>query len=121
MSRLYVYHGKRHDTYYTVDRHNKYINLGHDLIEAKRQLLEMEGEAPQRGTIADYLEQLMAVRLKMVKAHKLAQSTWETNELEVIQLNKAFGQMDPAAVRPKHIWQYLHLYRGAENPVRANR
>ena len=31
MSRLYVYHGKRHDTYYTVDRHNKYINLGHDL------------------------------------------------------------------------------------------
>ena len=35
MSRLYVYHGKRHDTYYTVDRHNKYINLGHDLIEDK--------------------------------------------------------------------------------------
>lgn len=121
MARLYVYEGKRHDTYYTIDRNNKYINLGHDLLEAKRQLLEMEGRAPQRGTVEDYLEQLMAARLKMVKARKLAQSTWDTNELEVIQLNKAFGKMDPPAVRPKHVWQYLHQTRGAENPVRANR
>lgn len=121
MARLYVYEGKRHDTYYTVDRNNKYINLGHDLLEAKRQLLEMEGEAPQRGSVADYLDQLMVARLKLVKARKLAQSTYDTNELEVIQLKKAFGKMDPAAMKPKHVWQYLHVYRGAEHPVRANR
>ena len=121
MARLYVYEGKRHNTYFTIDRNNKYINLGRDLTEAKRQLLELEGEAPERGTIADYLEQLMAARLKLVKARKLAQSTYDSNELEVIQLNKAFGKMDPAAVRPMHIWKYLHVFRGAESPVRANR
>ena len=121
MSRLYVYEGKRHDTYYTVTRNNKYVNLGNDLLEAKRILLEMEGEAPERGTVADYLEQLMADRRKQVKAKKLSQETVDTNDLEVIQLNKAFGKMDPAKVKPKHIWLYLHTHRGAENPVRANR
>lgn len=121
MSRLYVYEGKRHKTYYTVDRNNKYINLGRDLIEAKRQLLELEGEAPERGTVADYLDQLMDARQKLVKAKKLAQSTYSSNELEIIQLNKAFGKMDPAAIRPMHVWKYLHVFRGAESPVRANR
>lgn len=121
MSRLYVYEGKRHNTYYTVDRNNKYINLGHDELEAKRKLLEMEGEEPERGTVADYLAQMMADRWRLVKARKLSAATVETNELEVDQLNKAFGKMDPAAVKPKHIWLYLHTHRGAENPVRANR
>lgn len=121
MSRLYVYEGKRHNTYYTIDRNNNRHNLGHDLIEAKRQLLEMDGEVPERGTIADYLDQLMAARLRLVKAGKLAQSSYDTNELEVIQLKKAFGKMDPTTIRPKHVWQYLHLYRGTESPVRANR
>jgi hypothetical protein len=121
MSRLYVYQGKRHDTYYTVDRNNKYINLGHDLLEAKRILLEMEGEVPERGTVAAYLDQLMADRRRLVKAKKLSEATVDTNELEVDQLKKAFGKMDPANVKPKHIWLYLHTHRGAENPVRANR
>lgn len=121
MARLYVYEGKRTTTYYTVDRNNKYINLGHDLYEAKRILLEMEGEAPERGTVAAYLEQLMADRTRLVKAKKLAQSTLDTNELEVVQLNRAFGKMDPAAIKPSHVWQYMHTHRGAENPVRANR
>ncbi|WP_412479872.1 hypothetical protein [Azonexus sp. IMCC34839] len=121
MARLYVYEGKRHKTYYTIDRNNKYINLGRDLPEAKRKLLELEDEAPARGTVADYLSQLMASRLKLVRSNKLAQSTYDSNELEIIQLNKAFGKMDPAAIRPTHIWKYLHEFRGSESPVRANR
>lgn len=121
MSRLYVYEGKRKNTYYTIDRHNKYINLGHDLREAKRQLLEMEGEAPEPGTVADHLDDLVAARWRLVRAGKLAASTVETNEGELFHLKKAFGKMKPPAVKPSHVWLYLHKYRGAESPVRANR
>lgn len=121
MSRLYVYEGKRTTTYYTVDRHNRYINLGKDLREAKRLLLEMEGEAPEPGTVADYLDDLIKARRKLAMARKLAASTVDTNEGEIVHLKDAFGKMRPEAVRPNHIWLYLHKYRGAESPVRANR
>lgn len=121
MSRLYVYEGKRKCTYYTIDRHNKYINLGHDLREAKKQLLELEGEAPEQGTVADHLDDLIATRRKLVRARKLSNRTLESNESEVIHLKKAFGKMRPESVKPPHIWLYLHKHRGAEAPVRANR
>lgn len=121
MSRLYVYEGKRKNTYYTIDRHNKYINLGHDLREAKKQLLELEGEAPEPGTIADHLDDLIATRKKLVRIRKLSARTVADNEAEVKHLKDAFGKMRPDAVKSPHIWQYLHKYRGAESPVRANR
>lgn len=121
MSRLYVYKGKRHNTYFTVDRRNKYINLGHDLKEAKQRLLEMEGEAPEPGTIADYLDDLLESRRRLVKKGKLSQGTIDTNEYEADQLKAAFGKMLPPALKPSHVWLYLHKYRGAESPVRANR
>lgn len=121
MSRLYVYEGKRTTTYYTIDRHNKYINLGHDLREAKKQLLELEGEAPEPGTIADHLDDLIKSRLKLVRTKKLSIRTVESNEAEVIHLKEAFGKMMPKALKPSHVWLYLHKYRGAESPVRANR
>lgn len=121
MSRLYVYEGKRKSTYYTIDRHNKYINLGHDLRQAKKQLLELEGEAPEPGTVADHLDDLIATRKKLVRAGKLSIRTVDDNESEVIHLKEAFGKMRPDAVKSPHIWLYLHKYRGAEAPVRANR
>ena len=40
--RLYVYKGKRQDTYYTITATNERMNLGHDLLTAKRKLLELE-------------------------------------------------------------------------------
>lgn len=121
MSRLYVYEGKRKNTYFTVDRFNRYINLGHDLKEAKRQLLEMDGDAPARGTIADYLDELLVSREKLVRSGKLSPRTIETNKEEAVHLKQAFGKMNPEALKPNHVWLYLHKYRGAESPVRANR
>jgi len=121
MSRLYVYEGKRKNTYYTINRHNNYVNLGHDLREAKKLLLEMEGEAPEAGTVADHLDDLIAARHKLVRAGKLASRTLESNQAEVIHLKDAFGKMRPEAVKSPHVWLYLHKYRGAESPVRANR
>ena len=40
--RLYAYKGKRQDTYYTITVTNERMNLGHDLLTAKRKLLELE-------------------------------------------------------------------------------
>lgn len=118
---IYIYQGKRTTTYYTIVD-NKRINLGHDLRQAKRKLLEMDGEQPGDGeTVADLLHDLMIVRKQMVAAGKLAQATYDTNIDEVQHLSKAFGQMDPTAVKPSHIWAYLHKYRGNESPIRANR
>lgn len=121
MTRLYVYEGKRKNTYYTVDRQNQYVNLGHDLREAKRLLLEMEGEEPESGSIAEYLDDLIAARRKLVRAGKLSSRTLEDNTAELVHLKDAFGKMRPDALKPAHVWLYLHKYRGAESPVRANR
>lgn len=121
MNRLYAYEGKRKTTYYTISRHNKYINLGSDLREAKRRLLEIEGEAPEPGTIADHLDDLIAARWRLVRAGKLSAETVTTNAGEVVHLKTAFGRMMPPAVKPAHIYLYLHKYRGVESPIRANR
>jgi len=121
MSRLYVYKGKRVTTYYTITPDNKRINLGHDIKAAKRQLLEMDGEQDTAGTVADHLDELMAERRRLVARGKLSADTIASNVLEIEELKRAFGKMAPAAMRPKHIWDYLHLHRGAEAPVRANR
>lgn len=121
MARLYVYRGKRQDTYYTITRANQRINLGHDLRAAKRQLLELDMEQPKAGTIAEHLADYMAERERLVKLGKLAPATLVSNRGEVVELNKAFGKMAALDVKPSHVWQYLHLYRGKESPIRANR
>lgn len=120
MSRLYVYRGKRVTTYYTITPDNKRVNLGHDLREAKRKLLELDGETTT-GTIADHLDDLMKERRRLVERGKLSRETLASNDLELVALKQAFGKMAPEALRPKHVWDYLHRFRGVEAPVRANR
>lgn len=121
VSRLYVYEGKRTTTYYTITPDNKRINLGHDKTEAKRKLLELDGEAAASDTVAGYLDELMTERRRLVEKKKLSAETLASNELEVVELKAFFGKMLPEAVRPKHVWGYLHKARGIEAPVRANR
>lgn len=120
MSRLYVYRGKRVTTYYTITPDNKRVNLGHDLREAKRKMLELDGEATT-GTIADHLDDLMKERRRLAERGKLSRETLASNDLELVALKQAFGKMAPEALRPKHVWDYLHRFRGVEAPVRANR
>lgn len=121
MARLYAYVGKRTTTYYTITPGNKRINLGHDLRAAKKRLLEIDGEIAAPGSVADLLDDLLKERKKKVASGKLAAATLASNELEVDQLKKAFGKMRPEDVKPSHVWAYLHKFRGAESPVRANR
>lgn len=121
MARLYAYKGKRTTTYYTITPDNRRINLGHDLREAKRKLLEIDGESVPTGTLATHLDDLLTERRKKVAAGKLSANTIETNDAEIEQLKKAFGKMQPEDLKPSHVWSYMHKFRGAESPVRANR
>lgn len=119
--RLYAYEGKRVTTYYTVTRENRRVNLGHDLAGAKRRLLEMEEGRPAAGTIGELIDDALAQLRRQVAAGKRAPRTLTDREAEAINLKAAFGRMPPAALEPQHVWAYLHRYRGAQAPTRANR
>jgi hypothetical protein len=120
MPGLYRKVGKRRTTYYTLAP--GYVGLGNDLSAARVKLIALEGNAPPiAGTIAAMLDDELDVRRRRVKQGKLAASTLLGNEMEAEQLKKPFGKMRPQDLRKKHVYDYLHKYRGAESPVRANR
>ena len=113
--RMYQYRGKKTVTYYTITPSNERINLGHDLIEAKKRLIELEDGRPVAGTIGDLIDRYM----KEV-APKKAPQTYKGNIAEAEKLLSVFGKMKPQDLRPMHVAKYLDL-RGKVAPVRANR
>lgn len=113
--RLYVYEGKRRATYYTITAANKRINLGHDPLEAKRKLLDLEAGRPVAGSIAELFDRYMPE----VSAKK-APATHKDEKASKVFLVKVFGKMRPQDIRPVHIAKYLDE-RGKTAPVRANR
>lgn len=119
--RLYEYKGKRKATYYTVTADNKYLNLGHDLIAAKRKLLELEEGRSIAGTIGEMVDDYLKLLERKVASGKRTQRTYDDRETEAANLKRAFGKMRPETLLPKHVFDYLHKYRGREAPVRANR
>lgn len=119
--RMYAYAGKKHTTYYTITAGNERINLGHDLLAAKRKLLELEEGRSIAGTIGELLDDYLNEVKAKVEAGKRSPLTLRDNEAEIVQLKKAFGGMQPKDLQPSHVWSYLHKFRGKEAPVRANR
>lgn len=117
---MYQYAGKRKTTYYTLIK-NERINLGHDLYEAKRKLLDLQEGRSVAGSIGEMLDDYLKTIKKKVENGKRTQRTLDDREVEVANLKKAFGRMKPTHLLPKHVWDYLHKYRGEEAPVRANR
>lgn len=118
---MYEYKGKHRSTYYTITHDNKRVNLGHDLLMAKRKLLELEESRPMTGTIGYLLDDYLKEVQRLVSAGKRSASTLQTNELEVKNLKEAFGRMKPIDLQPNHVWVYLHKARGIKAPIRANR
>jgi integrase len=98
--RLYVYHGKRRDTYVTVTPEGKYVNIGHTRAEAEERLREQT--VVEKGTIAAYFATFMTARKGTVAA-----STYKGNELEKENLCRIFGKFKPAHIRPMHVAQYM--------------
>jgi hypothetical protein len=120
MPGLYRKVGKKVTTYYTITTAGVYMGLGNDLAKARAALTD-DGAPAAPGSIGEMLDTELKVRKKRLAKGKLAQSTYDGNELEVVQLKKPFGKMRPEDLRKKHVYDYLHTYRGADAPVRANR
>jgi hypothetical protein len=121
MARLYEYKGKRLTSYYTITPANERIHLGYDLRDAKRKLMEMDGEVPPSEHLEYHLREFLKERAAKVARGKLSVRTYSDNEAEAENLILAFGKMMPEDLKPKHIWHYLHKARGAKAPIRANR
>lgn len=113
--RMYLYRGKRKTTYYTITADNERINLGHDLTEAKRKLLEIEEGRPVAGTIGELIVRYMAE-----VSPKKAPRTHKDEIASAKLLADVFGKMNPSDLRPVHVAKYLDM-RGKTAPVRANR
>lgn len=119
--RLYAYKGKRQDTYYTITATNERMNLGHDLLTAKRKLLELEEGRSIAGTIGELLDDYLKEVGEQVQRGKRSARTLQDNEAEIVNLKKAYGTMQPKDLQPHQVWAYLHKFRGKVAPVRANR
>lgn len=113
--RMYIYNGKRKTTYYTITPANERINLGHDMGEAKRKLLELDEGRPVAGTISE----LIARYMREISPKK-APRTHKDEIASAKLLNDVFGKMNPADLRPVHVAKYLDM-RGQKAPIRANR
>lgn len=98
--RLYVYHGKRRDTFVTITPEGKYVNIGHTREEAEAKLREQD--VIVKGSISAYFTTFMAQRNGTV-----ATSTYEGNKVERENLCKVFGKYRPEQIRPMHIAQYM--------------
>jgi len=113
--RMYMYKGKRKNTYYTITAANEYITLGHDLAESKKKLIEIEEGRPVAGSIGELIDRYM----KEISPKKAA-STHKDELASAERLRNVFGKMKPGDLRPVHVAKYLDL-RGQTAPVRANR
>lgn len=119
--RLYESKGKRGSSYFTITPANKYVGLGRDLVEAKKKLAAIEGETFAAGTIGDLIDDAIKLAKLQVEQGKRSARYPADCEAYSVPLKQAFGRMNPAALRPAHVWTYLHKARGVEAPIRANK
>lgn len=92
------------------------INLGTDLDKALRAVLDMNGHAAARGTIAG----LWGLYQDSPAWARLAEGTQRDYTGSARELLRVFGRVRPADITPAHIARYLRVER-ARAPVRANR
>lgn len=101
--------------YLTHDR--KYINLGHDRIEAIKQVLEFERRAPDTGTVSELLREYFKSTNFNNDISPRTQSDYLGYSKQIIRV---FGTMPAEGVIPPHIARYLRVER-ASAPSQANK
>lgn len=94
----------------------KPINLGRDKAEAIRKVLDLTGRSDDDGTFAF----MWRTYKSRPEYKKLAESTKGQYGDNWLELEKRFGKMHVAGLRPMHIDRYLRVER-ASAPIVANR
>ena len=108
--------GKNFTTYRYHPVGAKPINLGRDLGAALQQVLDLNGQSGDKGTIAG----LWRLYQDTAAWRELAQGTRDDYTQCSTELLKVFGKTSPGAIKPTHIARYLRVER-AKAPIRANR
>ncbi len=93
----------------------KPINLGHDKLDACRQVLNLLGKADNQGSVQWVWEQYQ----KTAKWLKLAEGTRADYSQAAKELLKIFGTAPIGAIRSTAVARYVHIER-AGSPRRAN-
>lgn len=94
----------------------KPIPLGRDKEQAIRQVLDMNRDNGDRGT----LNELWRIYRESQAWKDLAEDTRRDYEQASIPLLAVFGLMHPASIKPAHIARYMRVER-ADAPSRANK
>lgn len=91
--------------------------------KAIEQAEELNGTAPQLGTIAMLVDRYFKWQLGMQAndARRKANSTIEENQVEAKNIVKVFGKMAPSGIKPKHVYGYLAHRADAGAPAKANK
>jgi integrase len=90
-------------------------------LAAKRLLIDIQAGRSVVGTCGELLDDHRAAVKRAVDAGERPARALDDVDAMIVNLKRAFGHMEPDAVRPTHVYQYLHKTRGVEAPVRANR
>lgn len=94
----------------------KPINLGTDKTDALRRVLDLNNEAPNRGTVSHLWEVYTSSR----EWSELAEATRSDYTQSWQQVKQRFAQASPAEITPQVCARYLRIERN-NAPVRANR
>ena len=116
-SRCYLKSG----SLYYVHRDNRWENLGKDIKRASEIAKGFNSSAPISGTMGYWLKSWLVELAARVKAGDLAIRTEKDYKDAVEKLDAFFGKMEPSAIRPAHVGEYLDIGRESERGVRANR
>jgi len=104
----------KRNTYYFVDRANKWHRLSRDYFEALQRYAELNLAPVLEGRT---LDTIIDRYLRDVVPTKAVQ-TQRDNTAELARLRAVFGHMAPGEITPQHIYGYMDARRA---PVRANR
>lgn len=107
---------RKHNAFYLVTRENKWVRLGKTEQEMYASLSRLNGEVAvmEKGMAA------LFARYEVEVVPTKAPRTQVDNRKELENLRRSFGNVDPAKIKPVHIYQYLDA-RGKVAKTRANR
>jgi integrase len=111
----------KHSSWYYVHHDMRWERLGTDFTTAKAKAETYNGARPSFGTMSYWLEEWKKHLDERVKAGDLAKRTRNDYNEAVPLLSAYLGAMEPTAVEPHHIHNYLELGLKAGRAVRANR
>jgi integrase len=104
---------KKGPSYYYVTPDNRWLCLGKTEPDMLRSLASIHEDRPTG--LAAVIDRYIAEVLP-----KKSASTRKVQAQQIERLRRAFGKMEPGAIRPVHVAQY-HDKRGRASPIAANR